>query len=260
MSALEKIFPKIFGSRRDNIARDSPHVALLSPGDFQPSKISSGGRRADQTGGERRVRTSGSSADLRPEYAEGRFINVRVPRGLPAVRRPRGGRVKSDHAEDVREERPRYRALRLHGLGVQAGRQEQQPQQVRAPQGVRDAARHRHLHATHHLRGQAQDRPLLRPRQDPGVPRHRSWRGLRRGDSLRLEARHRDLQDQSEERQSPRQRFLLSRRRQRSGSHAEDPVLPKRQYLCQRRWGTRSRQEGYRQAMSDREHRPTIAR
>lgn len=216
---------------QDNIVRESSHVTpLLSPGDFQPPKISSGGRRADQTGGERRVRASGSSADLRPEYAEGRFINVRVSRCLPAVRRPRGGRVKSDHAEDVREERPRYRAVRLHGLGVQAGRQEQQPQQVRAPQGIRDAARHRHLHATHHLRGQAQDRPLLRPRQDPGVPRHRSRRGLRRGDSLRLEARHRDLQDQSAER-SPRQRFLFSRRRQRSGSHVEDPLLPKRQHL-----------------------------
>lgn len=123
-----------------------------------------------------------------------------MPRRLPAVRRPRGGRSKSDRAEDVREERSRYRAVRLHGLGVQTGRQEQQPQQVRAPQGIRDAARHRHLHATHHLRGQAQDRPILRPRQDPRVPRHRPRRGLRRRDSLRLEARHRDLQDQSAER------------------------------------------------------------
>lgn len=136
---------------------------------------------------------------MRPEYSEGRFINVCVPRRLSAVRRPRGGCVKSDHAEDVRQERPRYRAVRLHGLGVQAGRQEQQPQQVRVAQGVRDAARHRHLHATHHLRGQAQDRPLLRPRQNPRVPRHRSRRGLGRGDALRFEARHRDLQDQSAE-------------------------------------------------------------
>lgn len=138
---------------------------------------------------------------MRPEHAQGRFINVRVPRRLAAVRRSRGGRVKvADHAEDVREERPRYRAVRLHGLGIQAGRQEQQPQQVRAAQGVRDAARHRHLHAAHHLRGQAEDRPLLRPRQDPGVPSHRSRRSLGRGDALRLEARHRDLQDQSAKR------------------------------------------------------------
>lgn len=136
---------------------------------------------------------------MRPEYAEGRFINVRVPRRLSTVRRPRGGHFKSDRAEDVRQERPRYRAVRLHGLGVQADRQEQQPQQVRAAQGVWDAARHRHLHATHHLRGQTQDRPLLRPRQDPGVPRHRSRRGFGCGDALRFEARHRDLQDQSAE-------------------------------------------------------------
>lgn len=123
-----------------------------------------------------------------------------MPRRLSAVRRPLGGRVENERAEDVREERPRYRAVRLYGLGVQAGREEQQPEQVWPAEGLRDATRHRHLHATHHLRGQTQDRPLLRPRQDPGVPGHRSRGGLGRGDALRFKADHRDLQDQSAKR------------------------------------------------------------
>lgn len=188
---------------------------------------------------------------MRPEHPEGRAVNVRVPRRLAAVRRSR-------HATHVREERPRNRAVRLHGLGVEAGRQEQQPQQVWAAEGVRDAARHRHLHAAHHFRGQAQDRPLFRSRQDPGVPRHRPRHRLGRRDPLCLATRHRGLQDQPAERQSPRQRLLLPHRRQRPGSHTAGPVLQEREHLRQRRRGTDG-QEG-RQAVPDREHRQAAAR
>lgn len=119
-------------------------LLLLSPGDLQPSEIPSGRRGANQAGGERRVRASGSSADVRSEHAEGCPVNVRVSRLLAAVRGPR-------HPTNVREKRSRYRIVRLYGLGVEADRQEQQPQQVRAAEGLWDVARHRHLLATHHL-------------------------------------------------------------------------------------------------------------
>lgn len=93
-------------------------LLLFSPGDFQPSEVPSGRWRVDQTGGERRVRTSGSGPNVRPEYAKGCTVNVRMSRRLAAVRGPRRT------AADVREKRSGYRVVRLHGLGVQAGSQE----------------------------------------------------------------------------------------------------------------------------------------
>ena len=92
-------------------------LLLLSPGDLQPSEIPSGRRGADQAGGERRLRASGSSADVRSEHPEGCPVNVRVPRRFAAVRGPR-------HPAHVREKRSGYRIVRLHGLGIEAGRQE----------------------------------------------------------------------------------------------------------------------------------------
>ena len=92
-------------------------LLLLSPGDLQPSEIPSGRRGADQAGSKRSFRASGSSADVRSKHAKGCPVNIRVSRRFATVRGSR-------HPTHVCEKRSGYRIVRLHGLGVEADRQE----------------------------------------------------------------------------------------------------------------------------------------